>query len=187
MNIKSEEGKLFIWKAELFNGTVIKEFNENDERTPFDVIRNNKNIKRFGIEGEGVFLNADLETGLFDILGNEVKVELLKENNDILETDDRYNLTMFRTNNQVISMGGTQISDECVAYSFGYKLENELLRARIFCTVTRSEGIKMNVDVTTKEQLTGTISIKINGETFAKGEGIFITNKRSVTDVKITQ
>lgn len=187
MNIRSEEGKLFIWKAELHDGSIIKEFNENNEQTPFDTIRNNKEVKNFGIEGENVFLSTDLETGVFNILGNKVKVELLKDDKDILDTDDRYNLTMFRTNNQIISMGGSQISDECVAYSFGYKLENDLLRARIFCTVTRDSGIKMNIDVTTKEQITGMISININDEIFAKGEGIFITNKRSVTDVRITQ
>lgn len=187
MNIKSEEGKLFIWKAELKDGSIIKEFNDNNERTPFDTVRNNKDILNFGIEGEEIFISTNLIDGVFNVLGNSVEVNLMKDDTDILDADDRYNLTMFRTNNQIISMTGSQLSDECVSYSFGYKVENELLRARIFCTVTRDDGIKMNVDITPKQQFTATLDIKINNESFAKGEGIFISNKRSVTDVRITQ
>lgn len=187
MNIKSEEGKLFIWKAELKDGSIIKEFNDTNERTPFDIVRNNKEIINFGIEGEDIFISTNLTDGIFNILGSKVEVNLMKDDKNILDVDDRYNLTMFRTNNQIISMSGTQISDECVSYSFGYKVENDLLRARILCTVTKDDGIKIVVDITPKEQFTATIDIKINDQTFAKGEGIFISNKRTVTDVRITQ
>ena len=133
------------------------------------------------------FIYTNLNDGLFKVMDSDVEVKLVKDDVDILNVDNRHNLTMFRTNNQIISMGGNQISDECVAYSFGYKIETDEIFARIFCKVTKAEGILMCVDVTPKIDFNGTIFINIDGKTFAKGDGIFITNKRSVTDVKITQ
>lgn len=59
-----------IWVAELLDGTVLKEWNEQGKETPFKDIPKDK-LKRFYLIGENANYFFDCQTGIFYIDGRQ--------------------------------------------------------------------------------------------------------------------
>lgn len=181
----------FMARAILKNGEVVDQFyieNEKVKERHIKKIIDNEDIIEFGIVGENQYLRLDTEKKLFTVLKNTIGIELIdKEGRNLLDMEDKAKkLICFTTNQQIISPGnGAVIQDVPIRYTFGFKVENEHVFAKLKVAIDKERGVILVSDITAKYDMNAQFNIIANDKNFAKKEISFKNNKTNTVDVKL--
>lgn len=181
----------FMARAILKSGEVIDQFYIEDEivkERHIKKIIDNEDISEFGIVGQNQYLKLDTEKKIFEVLKNTIGVELIdKEGRNLLDMEGKAKkLICFTTNQQIISPGnGAVIQDVPIRHTFGFKIENEHVFAKVKVAIDKERGVILINDITAKYDLEAEFNIIANGGNFAKKDIVFKNNKTNTIDVKL--
>jgi hypothetical protein len=188
-NISVNKDQQFMCRAIFDDGSYQDEYyiNEDGEMKEnlITEIIDKPGIKQFGIVGEEQFLNVDTDTHIFEILKNKIKMSLIDENGvDVFGTDRINKFICFITNHQTLSRGA--LVDMPVRYTFGYKINNDLISSRIMIAVDKYNGVITTTEITPNKDFKATFKIEANDKPFANAEMNFIKQKKfTVNELKI--
>ena len=113
----------YIWFAEYNDSSKIYEIENDGKENPFDYIDKN-NIKNFGLIGNGIKFEYNLETGIFDI--SNKKFFILIENKDKIidiekQKKDIITFKMAHTDGMIVGRKVTRYKRFIDGYFVGYK------------------------------------------------------------------
>lgn len=179
----------FMTRVVLDDSKEIDEFVKDDNDTLKSMMVTDmvkiKGIKKIGLVGKGQFINLDTDTKTFDIMGKIVSIVLLKDGKDILTFKERADrLITFMTNEQQL-VRGRILNDLPVRYTFGYKVDNEYIFAKIKIALDKHRGVLSLNDMTSKDDMTAEFMVYLDNKLLASKIINFEKNKTYSMDMNL--
>lgn len=185
--ICNQPGEQFMWRAK-FGDKTLDEFVDGKETNFLKEVQCKKELTNFGLVGQGIYLNFDLDKGIFNLDKDHLKFSLLNNNIECFTPDGENKLIMFRKNQSGI-IGG-KLVDHVIEYSIGYRINNEFVNARLFMSINMYQGLSINIDFTPKKDIAGPLRLYNNDRSIVKvdpGEDkIFLKDKRYNMPIKLS-
>lgn len=110
-----------------------------------------KNKERFSLIGQGQEVYYD-KNGVFNILDNIFKIELLEGNKNLFEMNSIENVIAYRRAKQELNMSKGTIEESIEEYNLGYKINNDSIFSRIYFSINKYEGLKFHIEITPSER-----------------------------------
>lgn len=143
----------FIWMAEYFFKDGLTEFDLNTQKeNDFNLI-DKKDLKNFGLIGQGAKLYFDCHNGKFNILGNQYMFLIRIKGIDYIVNDLLYNVKDIITYKRAEAIAGftsQELDSKIVGYYFGYKTKLKIqdVNFNIKPIISILEGKPLFLDLT---------------------------------------
>ena len=185
--ICNQPGEQLMWRAK-FGDKTLDEFVDGKETNFLKEVQCKKELTNFGLVGQGIYLNFDLDKGIFNLDKDHLKFSLQDMGHECITPDGENKLIMFRTNQSGIA--GGRLIDHVVGYSIGYRINNEYINARIFVSINMYQGLSINFDFTPKKDISGPLRLFNNERSIVKFEPTedkkFLKDKRYNMPIKLS-